>query len=779
MKLRGFGTTSANFLELRSSHPEMKTNRSLPLLLLVLLALCIGSAFADEPSTPPILQITRAATPIAIDGDLSDAGWSGALKVERWYETNPGDNIEPKMKNVGYLAYDDKFLYAGFELADPHPEQIRAPFTDHDNVGGTTTDYAGIILDTRNDGKTAILFLATPRGIQYDAVSDDTSGNEDSSPDFYWDSAAKITKDGWVLEMRIPFTSLRYDKTAPMTWGIQLYRNMPRDRRYQMFANKLPRNANCFICNESKLVGLENLPSGGHFVAAPYISVKEQAAPRDGVLGNAYVNAPATGDGGLDVKWTPTANHAIDGTLNPDFSQVESDVAQISANERFALFLPEKRPFFLEGVELFTTPIQAVYTRTITSPRWGLRSTGKLGSNAYTVLIADDRGGGSTILPGSNGSDFADQDFGSRVAIARVRHDLGQSFVSMLITDREVSGGGHNRVLGPDFQWRPTKQDNITGQILFSDTSTPNRPELATEWDGRQLRSHAANIWWSHSNEKWDFYTQYLDYGKDFRADDGFVPQVGFRENYVEGGRTFRPKDKFFSRVRVFAMSDYQSASDGKVLFRQFSGGFGGDAKWASQVRFRYAVDNVRSGEQVFNRHQLLYSINFNPTRAITNIGLSGWVGQDVDFFKSRLGKGARITVGGTLRPTDHLELRLYSDFQSLTVNGLPGTPAKDDRGRLFTAQVERIRGTYTFSSRMFARAIVQNVRTNRNLALYAEDVSQHSGNIQGSVLFAYKLNWQTVMFVGLGDSRAVDDANTFQRNDRQFFLKLSYAFQQ
>jgi hypothetical protein len=334
-------------------------------------------------------------------------------------------------------------------------------------------------------------------------------------------------------------------------------------------------------------------------------------------------------------------------------------------------------------------------------------------------------------------------------------------------------------VLGPDFQWRPTKQDNITGQILFSDTSTPNRPDLAAEWDGRRLTSHAANIWWSHSNEKWDFYTQYYDYGKDFRADDGFVPQVGFRENYIEGGRTFRPKDRFFSRIRVFAMSDYQSVEDGKLNFRQFSGGFGGDAKWASSVRFRYAVDNVRSGDKVLNRHQLLYNINFNPTRAVTNIGLSGWVGQDVDYFNSRLGKGARVTVSGMLRPTDHLELRLDNDFQFLNVDGLNGTVMEHDRGRLFTAQVERIRGTYTFSSRMFLRAIVQNVRTNQNVDLYDAGVDQHSGNLQGSVLYAYKLNWQTVLFVGLGDVRAVDDANTFQKSDRQFFMKLSYAFQQ
>ena len=166
---------------------------------------------------------------------------------------------------------------------------IRSPFADRDHIGGNTDDYAGIILDTRNDGKTAILFLANARGIQYDSVSDDTSGNEDSSPDFFWESAAKITKDGWDLELRIPFSSLRYKKADPQTWGILLYRNYPRDRRYQMFANKLPKGGNCFICNENKIVGLAGLPPGGHLVAAPYVTAREIGETRDG-LGTPFRN---------------------------------------------------------------------------------------------------------------------------------------------------------------------------------------------------------------------------------------------------------------------------------------------------------------------------------------------------------------------------------------------------------------------------------------------------------------------------------------------------------
>src|SRR5437762_11261045 len=181
-----------------------------------LLALAMAtSAFAGGPP----IQITRTTGGITIDGDLSDPGWQGATKLEQWYETNPGENAEPKVKSVGWVAYDDHFFYAAFDFSDPQPSKIQGPFNDRDHIGGNTDDYGGVIFDTRNDGKTAILFLVNPSNIQYDAISDDTTGNEDNSPDFFWDSATKKTANGWSLEIRIPFSSLRYKGSAP-EWGI-------------------------------------------------------------------------------------------------------------------------------------------------------------------------------------------------------------------------------------------------------------------------------------------------------------------------------------------------------------------------------------------------------------------------------------------------------------------------------------------------------------------------------------------------------------------------------
>jgi len=747
--------------------------RALPVCLLLLCALTLHAQ--EAANALPATHINRTTGSITIDGTLNDPGWQNATKYETWYETNPGDNIEPKQKTIGYVTYDDHFFYVAIDSFDTTPSNIRSAFADHDGISGNIDDYAGPIIDTRNDGKTGYLFLVNAHNVQYDAVTDDTSGNEDNSPDFYWDSATKIDNHGWIVEMRIPFSSLRYSGSNPAQWGLILYRNMPRDRRYQMFSNKLPRGKNCFVCSYGKITGLEGLPAGGHIVAAPYVTARSTGIAQDGLgqplaYGNGAMNA------GMDVKWTPNADTAIDAAINPDFSQVESDVAAISTNQRFAIFFPEKRPFFLEGTELFTTPIQAVYTRTITQPRWGLRSTGKFGKDAYTVLVADDRGGGSIILPSAQGSNFADQDFRSTVFIGRERHDFGQnSYVSVLASMREEAGGSHNRVIGPDFQWKG-EHDTLTGQLLFSDSRTPNRPDLADEWTGQKLRSYAGYIWYQHQTRTNDFYSEYKNYGDEFRADNGFVPQVGYRSSYTETGHTFYPKDKFFSRIRVFGMGQYDADQDGAMLYRLISGGFGADGKYRSFTRLRYAYDKIRNGDTVFGRHQLLYNVQFGLKHILQFIGFSGWVGQEVDFANNRLGNGADVAINATVRPTDHLDIGITEDRRWLHVNprseGLP-------EGTLFLAQVERIRAVYTFNSRMFVRAILQNQRTNRNENLYTFGVSHHSGSLATQLLAAYKVNWQTLVYLGIGDLREVTGREgDFEPSSRQVFMKLSYAFQ-
>ena len=749
--------------------------RRLTLHVLGVAALAIATApvaaRAAAPQPGPPLTIHRATGPITLDGELNDPGWQGVPPVTVWFETNVGDNVEPQVKNVAYLTYADRYLYAGFQFDDPNPRGVIAPLGDRDNLSGTT-DYAGVIVDSKNDGKTAQMFLANPRGLQYDAVTSDASG-EDSSPDFYWDTAGKITATGWNLEIRIPFSSLRYSNEAEPTWGILLYRNYPRDRRYQFFSAKLPRDVNCFICNSSKLTGFADLPHGSHLVVAPYANSQRSDAPSAG-LGTPLQNGDLSSDAGLDLKWNPLANAAIDVTLNPDFSQIESDVAQIAANERFALFYPEKRPFFLEGVDLFATPFQAVYTRTVTSPRGGLRATGRMGTTSFTALASHDRGGGLVILPGPEGSDAAEQDFQSDVGIFRVKHDLGASYVSALATGRVIDDGGHNAVFGPDFQWRPRPSDSFTGQMLWSDSRTPDRPDLASEWDGRHLADHAGLLYWSHNTTHVDWYIQGQDLGPEFRADEGFIPQVGYREGYFESGYTMRPKKAFFQRIRLFTVDYYDAEPDGQMLSRRISVGTGADGRWNSFTRVELNQDDILVGNEVLSRFRPRFYTQISPSRLFNQIVLDAYFGDEIDFANAREGKGTTLATTLTLRPTAHLELRNDASGRWLHVDAGNG-----QEGELFHAGVERLRATYSFTSRSFVRLIGQYVLTQRDTSLYTFPVASKDAGFGGSALFAYKVNWQTVFYAGYGDNRTfLEVMDKLEPSARQLFAKISYAWQ-
>ena len=619
------------------------------LALLLMAGLSAVAAAEPTPPVPPPLSLPRVSGPIVVDGDLSDPGWKGAAVVDTFFETVFGDNRMPSVTTVAWLAYDDRYLYIAVRCDDPDPRKIRAPYVDRDQVIGTD-DNVAIFLDTRNDRRSAQEFRVSPRGIQADAVFNDANGNEDFSPDFYYDTAARITDQGWQAEVRIPLSSLRYPRADPQKWGIIIWRNYPRDFRYAIYSSPQPRGANCLVCLSRELTGLTALPSSTHLVVAPYASAQDvaQADAPGQPLGHGRTDKRA----GLDVKWNPSASTALDATINPDFSQVEADVAQIAVNNRFALFFPEKRPFFLEGVDLFDTPIQAVYTRTITSPRWGARSTGKFGASSYTVLLTEDRGGGSVVLPGPTGSHFAPQDFSSVVGIARVRCDFGRSFLGLLYTGRENEGAGHNHVVGPDGQWRPNDKEVLAAQLLLSGTTTPDRPDLVPAWNGRTLTSHALETSWRHSTRGLDWTARYRDFGDGFRADEGFVPQVGYREGSLNPGYKFFPKG-LFSFVGAFLNLEYAADRRGELLTRQLDPGVLLLGRRNLQANVQLQFRRERTADELLSFTRLSYVVQIDPSRRFTRVGVSGLAGQDVDVLNVRVGRGFSVTAFATLRPTD------------------------------------------------------------------------------------------------------------------------------
>ncbi len=744
------------------------------MLSLTVVAVAAGLAGpAAQASPAPVggdpVTVHRAAGPISVDGDLGDAGWQGAAAIDHFYETNPGDNTPPKVRTTAWLTYDDRYLYIAVKCDDPDPSKIRAPFVERDEIIGTD-DNVAIFLDPRNDRRSAVELRVNPRGIQGDAVFTDVTGNEDFSPDFLYDTAARITSEGWQAELRVPFSSLRYPPTGDQEWGVMVWRNYPRDYRYAIYSAPQPRGSNCYVCFLSPLRGLQGLPSASRLLLVPYASGQSVAhAPAPGEpLGKAKTE----GDVGLDVKWTVGAETALDATIHPDFSQVEADVAQIGVNQRFALFYPEKRPFFLEGVDLLETPIQAVYTRTINAPRGGVRVTGKRGSTSYTVLGAQDAGGGLVVLPGPTSSSFAPQDFRSWVGFGRVRRDLGRSFVAFLGTGRHVDGGGYNAVFGPDFQWR-TANDRVTGQVLWSATETPVQPALDPGWDGRRLSSGALSLGWSHDTRTFSSQLDYSDYGRDFRDDQGFVPQVGFRRGRGVVGYTFYPEG-VLRLVRPYVQALYTVDRGGDLVERRaFPGVFLiGRKNLTSEIDLN--LDRLRAGDRLLDRKQLAVFVQVDPSRIVSRVSLSGTFGEEIDFANVRVGRGTNLRATATVRPDPHLTLDAVSAVEWLDVARVAGAP----RERLFTAQVQRLKATVGLNGRAFLRLIGQYVTTRSDPTLYLEPVPRRDAGFSGSALFSYRLNWQTALYLGYGDDRALSTEDRLEKTGRQFFVKLSYAVQ-
>ena len=745
-------------------------------ILAILAVVCARPLWLEGEETqpePPKIRMNRITAPIVVDGDLSDPGWAEATVIDVFYETNPGDNVTPPVKTVARIGYDDQFFYVSFHCEDPDISRLRAPFVQRDGINDDQ-DYVGILLDVENQHSSAIDYWIGPRGIQADSVFFEGTFNEDFGPDYFWQSAGKIGTFSWDVEVAIPLSSIRYSKKDPQDWALMLYRIYPREYNYQIYSVRMPRGFSCFLCQSATIEGITGLPQGPHWVIAPYAAVTNTKTY--GVDGPFDDDTDTKGQVGLDAKWLPDADTIVDATVNPDFSQIEADTAQISVNERFALFYPEKRPFFLEHVDLLQTPIQAIYTRTITQPLWGGRITGQAGDTNYTALVGNDEGGGTVVIPGPIFSTTAPQNYESTVAIARVRQDLDESYFGILGTARSIAGkdgGGYNYVFGGDFHWQAGQNDVINGQYLYSFSKNPDRPDLYPGWRGQKQSGFGWEVEWDHSTSTWEWNLGYEDFAPGFLADNGFVPQVGYRE--VEGGAGYRffPTG-FFSRLRPLVGGDYSEDRDGNLISRRYFPGIAFQAQWAIRGEFDYNFEAVRIEGQTLEFDRFVWQLQASPSRLVPRITFSGDYGQQPDVFNVRVGTGGTLSMTTTIRPTDHLGLDLIGEWQWIdeTVDGVSG--------RLFSALVARAKAIYVFNSKMFFRVIGQWVETTRDPALWTFPVLEKEGEFSGSALFSYQLNWQTVLYLGYGDNRALFEGTNlrYQPNDRQFLLKVSYAFQ-
>ena len=313
--------------------------------------------YAAASEKPPY-RVPRVNSHITADGVLNEQIWGEALRLSIDYEVRPGENIPPPVETEVLLAYDDTNLYCAFKAYDPDPSKICAHLCDRDNLWDD--DWVVLNLDTFNDQRRSYLFVCNPLGIQADCI--EVTGGESTEWDPIWDSAGRITGEGYVVEMAIPFSSLRFQRTdQDQIWGVDLIRSYPREVRHHLGLFPRDRNNNCYLCQAEKLIGFAGATPGRNIEFDPTFSTihtkqREEVWEDFGPVRSDY-------DFGLTASWGLTPNLILNGTVNPDFSQVEADAAQLDINTQFAIYYSEQRPFFLESADLFTSRLNVVHTR--------------------------------------------------------------------------------------------------------------------------------------------------------------------------------------------------------------------------------------------------------------------------------------------------------------------------------------------------------------------------------------------------------------------------------
>jgi hypothetical protein len=731
-----------------------------------------------RPQSP--YRVSQATSDIRIDGVLDEPAWRDALVVTLDYEWFPGDGVSPPVETEALITHDARNLYVAFRCRDPEPSRIRAHLMDRDQV--TTfvqDDHVLFMIDTFNDERRGFQFRVNPLGVQADAIFSEIEGVEDFSWDIIWRSKGRINAEGYVVEASVPFSQIRFPSGAgPQTWGFDLGRSYPRNVRHRMASNYRDRDINCILCQVDKVSGFQGMKPGINIELDPTLTLfrkDEIDVFPDGSL----QKGDEEFEPGLTARWSVTADLTLNAALNPDFSQVEADVAQLEANQRYALFFPEKRPFFLEAIDIFTTPVNALYTRTINQPQWGLKLTGKRGRNVYGVFAAEDEVPPPVIVPFNQLSDSFLLDEKIETMVGRYRRDVGgRSTIGLLYAGREGSDSAyHNRVGGVDGFLRLGDKNTLRFQYLRSDTLYPEGSVAAdlNQSIGESFDDDALYAHYAFQSRKYVSTVEYEDRGEGFRADAGFLPRVNVRHGNVDFIRQFwgQPND-WYSRIDVGAWGYRAEMQDGTHSDSDFGifGALYGPMQSIIQLSLeRYDVlDSLRElgiedpAPTFFEGlHRLELVAEFQPSGA-WRLWTYFRRGDGVDFTFNRLADELYIRPGFEVKAGRHLNLRMNHSFSSL----------KDGGEKLLEEELTELRFVYQFNLRMFARAIVQRRLTSR-----APDPEEE--NFFTQLLFSYKFNPQTVIFAGYQDLQR----NTYLgmhtddlvRTDRFFFLKLGYAW--
>jgi Domain of unknown function (DUF5916) len=740
-----------------------------------------GTAVQGQGSpTAEIPRIEPAADAVRVDGALDEDAWAQATRLTGFWQYQPVDGRPAEEQTEVLVWYAPDAIWFGIIARDKVPGAIRATVADRDNLDND--DHVVIDIDTFHDRRRAFTFAVNPLGAQSDGVRSEGAGqvsslvpgSTDLNPDFTWESKGRLTPEGYQVEIRIPFKSLRYPAGESQSWGLNVTRVVQRTGYTDTWTDARRANAS-FLGQEGAISGLHDLKRGVAVEAQPFVTATANGS-RD-ALTDSFDRESVEPDAGLNLRLGFTS-YALDATINPDFSQVESDAGQVTINERFALFYPEKRPFFLEGIELFGTPQTLVYTRRIVDPKAGAKFTGKFGQLGVAHLTAVDEAGADDAW----------------FNITRLRQDFGRNSIAGITFNNRDQGSSHNRVLAGDFRY--------VWSLYYTQF------QYGASFTSDEAGSVTAPIWlaeFDRTGRQWGFNYMLKGLGTGFDDQAGFVNAL--RSNVVNG--------HFFNRLTHYGARG--ALLENLTLF------FGPDRTWAyDQFGFEPGLEGYDQADATFqlrggwelNGHLQRDFVTFeDSTYADYTVGasdgpvyvppddFSGFTwraqvttptwrrfqavlaykqGRAAIFPEGTTGTGWQVTGEVDVRPVPTVRVALTGTIFRLD---------RLDGSEFARSTIPRLKVEYQPRRELFFRAIGE-YRSDRTAPLqdpttgnplYVNGLAQPGSEFDGlrvDLLASYEPTPGTVAFLGYGSSLQTDEEfnwSRLQRTTDGFFVKLAY----
>jgi hypothetical protein len=715
---------------------------------------------------------------VRLDGRLDEPAWQRAPLHERFVQYLPTDRQPPP---AGYrttlqvLAEKDA-LVIGVRAFDPRPDEIRAPLTRRDQVK-RDQDFISVHIDAVGDRRAAQFVRVNAAGVIADGLYIAAGDTEDFAPDFDIEAAAHRLEDGYSVEIRLPFIALRYPHGGGSPWRLMVSRSVPRASSTLLLSSPLTKDGLSFIA-EAQVVdalapAVERAKTQSQLLLRPELTLRATRERSDAEAARSERKASL----GAEIKWRPRADWVLDATLNPDFSQVELDAPQLAGNTRFALSVPEKRPFFLESTDVIDLPIGGFYSRSVTDPRYGLRATWRSPRADATALTLRDEGGGLVLRPGPFATALYAQDIASQATLLRGRHHVGAFTLGAVLSDRDYGDRGRNTVAGADAYWTPSAQDQLRARWLGSGTSAGFDAQGDAVRTARET-DHWLALRWNRRTDGWIVNAEFDDIGPRFRNDNGFVEQAGVRRVEAEVIRRWgevRALGVNAHEFETYLWTEQTQASEDAIggvdhaqtVARRWHGGiwFVGPLNSEGWAHVELDAERARPGGRLHPRRGVGAQLGLNPAPWFTRLTAELHAGERVDVEADRPGRGADGFIEAILRGS-------VGGFGVESEQKLQGAYIERDGERVLTDTAARWLGVLHLTARDSLRVVWQAARYRRSADLAQGVAATREDTRTVSLVFQHRVGLGRN--VSVGATRATIEPGG-ERKD-EVFVKAALA---